>query len=401
MAQVQKITLCWYAKVGTKWQYFPVILEKKHEQVQVKHGWVLHHGVEVEYPVGRYVLRSYVEGRKVYEPVKSNHPRDAYNALRYAQRAAATAVITRDPRKLIKTATAAYIRDCKAQNHLEAAEQARVVLDEFAPLCVVAGTSCNVPVHWVKDINRGHVLAFHKKLRDRGCSERTVANKDARLRSWLKFCGVNMSFLPDKPTYEETEAEIYTPAEVKTILEAADDYMEIVIGLALKLGLREKEIVYAEWADVDWHHSTFRVQGKTRKDWSFAVKDKAQRLIPIPADMLTTLSERREKRQGTSLIVGNEKGQPEGHLLRKLKQLARRAGLNCGACPGCLKKNECERWFLHKFRATFVTRMLRQSDPVSTMKVAGHSDMATTLRYTAAATGEEMQAHANAIKWTE
>jgi integrase len=173
------------------------------------------------------------EGRKIYTSVNTDHPVMAMIALGRARKAAFAEGISQDPRKLIKTGQAAYIKDCKAQGHMGAAGQARVVLEEFVPLC--AG------VYWVKNITRAHVLAFHQKLRDRGCAPRTIANKDARLRSFLRFCGVDTSFLPSRPKYEETEAEIYTPGELKTILDAADDYMGIVIRMLLMLGLREKE----------------------------------------------------------------------------------------------------------------------------------------------------------------
>jgi len=385
------ITLCWYAKVGDTWQYFPAFLQTVHGRQEPKHGWVLHNGVETEYPVGRYVLRSYTEGRKVYTPVDTNHPFTAMIALGRARKAAFNEGIGQDPRKHIKAGSVAYIKDCRAQGHMEAAEQARVVLREFVPLCT--------GVLWVKNITRAHVLTFHQKLRDRGCSARTVANKDARLRSFIRFCGVDTSFLPSRPKYEETEAEIYNPGELKTILEAADGYMGIVIRMALMLGLREQEIAYAEWTDIDRHQATFRVQGKP--SLGFAVKDYAQRLIPIPDVLLQILAEWQRLRPETTLIVGNDKGQPEGHLLRKLKQLARHAGLNCNQCASCLKSKECERWFLHKFRATFCTLMLRQADPATVMKMAGHSNIETTMRYLAPASGEAMQAHANAIKWTE
>ena len=315
MATSKKITLCWYAKVGAKWQYFPALLETVHGQLQPRHGWVRHKGAETEYTVGRYVLRSYTEGRKVYTPVNVNHPVIAMAALGRARKAALAEGISRDPRKLIKTATAAYIKDCKAQGHMEAAEQARVALDEFVPLCV--------NVHWVKNISRENFLAFHQKLRDRGCVPRTIANKDARLRSFLRFCNVDTSFLPSRPKYEESEAQIYTPGELKTIMEAADEYMAIVIRMALMLGLREQEVMYSEWADIDWHHATFRVQGKPRL--GFAVKDYAQRLIPISDELLQILIERQKLRPKTTLIVGNDKEKPEGHLLRKLKRLAHRA----------------------------------------------------------------------------
>jgi integrase len=245
-------------------------------------------------------------------------------------------------------------------------------------------------------------------LRKRRLKQRTVANKDERLRSWFKWCKVDISFLTkdDKPTFERSEPTIYNPAELRSILDAADGSdpcMGIALRMALMLGLREQELMYAEWADVDWHHATFRVQGKTRKGWKFAVKDKAQRQIPVPQDLLSRLTAWCEERKGTALIVGNDEDKPEGHLLRKLKQLARRAGLNCGRCDGCQRKAnpECEQWFLHKFRATFCTRMLRQADAKTVQVLAGHSNLLTTLTYLAAATGEEMQAHANAIKWTD
>src|ERR1700676_4968648 len=123
MARMKSITLCWYAKVGAKWQYFPVLLETVHGLKQPRHGWVMHRGVEVNYPIGRYVLRSYKEGRKVYTAVDSPLPAVAMISLVRARRASFAEGISRDPRKLIKSATVAYIRDCKAQRHLEAAGQ--------------------------------------------------------------------------------------------------------------------------------------------------------------------------------------------------------------------------------------------------------------------------------------
>ena len=139
--------------------YFPVVLQTVHGRQEPKHGWVVHNGVETEYPVGRYVLRSYTEGRKVYTPVNTNHPFTAMVALNRARRTAFNEGISQDPRKHIKAGSVAYIKDCRAQGHMEAAEQARVVLAEFVPLCT--------DVHWVKNITRAHVLTFYQKLRPR------------------------------------------------------------------------------------------------------------------------------------------------------------------------------------------------------------------------------------------
>jgi integrase len=55
-------------------------------------------------------------------------------------------------------------------------------------------------------------------------------------------------------------------------------------------------------------------------------------------------------------------------------------------CPGCWKRpKKCERWFLHKFRATYATELLRQGyDIASVRKQLGHKPGSeATFRYLA------------------
>ena len=61
----------------------------------------------------------------------------------------------------------------------------------------------------------------------------------------------------------------------------------ILLLLALKLGLREQELMHAEFTDLDVHERIFRVQGKTK--WGFKVKDKEQRDVPIPDNISRSL----------------------------------------------------------------------------------------------------------------
>src|ERR1017187_3785024 len=133
MAGAQKITLCWYAKVGKSWQYFPALFENVGGIPTPRLGWVLDKGVQKEYPVGRFVLRSYKNGRKVYAPVSHNNHTVALVALSRARRQAVSVRASRDPKKFLFMAKLVYIKDCKDQGHMEASEQARVVLDEFLP----------------------------------------------------------------------------------------------------------------------------------------------------------------------------------------------------------------------------------------------------------------------------
>jgi integrase len=91
---------------------------------------------------------------------------------------------------------------------------------------------------------------------------------------------------------------------------------------------------------------------------------------------------------------------PDGHLLRRQKNLAQVAGLSCGNCEACEESGECERWFLHKFRATYITTLLRNGMELRTvMKLSGHSSIESVMRYLRPAGDKEVQSKVNTIKW--
>ena len=84
-----------------------------------------------------------------------------------------------------------------------------------------------------------------------------------------------------------------------------------------------------------------------------------------------------------------------------LIRVARRAGLNCGECSTCIEgagteSQECERWFLHKFRATFATMHLQAGVDLRTVQSwLGHKDLASTMRYLKPARGREVRERFN------
>src|ERR1017187_4236341 len=54
---------------------------------------------------------------------------------------------------------------------------------------------------------------------------------------------------------------------------------------------------------------------------------------------------------GRKLVFGKLGGRedaPDGHLLRRLKILVKKASLGCGTCATCVAKTRCENWWLHK-----------------------------------------------------
>jgi integrase len=294
-----------------------------------------------------------------------------------------------------------YIQDAFGRDALEARQQAILVKAEF-----LAATG----ITYADEVSRETILKFDQSFRDHEREARTIFNKRQRLQSMLRWAGVDPKIFPPKPKYEHALPTIYTRAQLRALFRVANPYESMVCNLALKLGLRDQEVQFAEFSDINWEDSVFRVRGKTvrgrnKKAYSFKVKDYEQRDIPIPLDFLEELRAWKEAHPNQNLIVPSTKGNPNTKLLRMVKRLAKRAQIVCGHCSNCLEglkgDRGCAEFELHKFRRTCITTWLRNPklDPRTVMAYAGHADLETTLRYLRPAAAQERIAAVSEIKW--
>jgi integrase len=287
-----------------------------------------------------------------------------------------------------------YIEYERKKNALEAMEQSRVVIDEFLSM---------TKLRYVDQVNRDSILNFDDALRKIGRKPRTIRNKRQRLHSWLRFAGVtDPEIFPPKPRAQKELPQIYQRQQIKALFSVSDPYQHLAISLMLKLGLRDGEAQHAEWTDINWDDHTLHVQCKPRYDWS--VKDYEDRLIPIGDDLYAELKEWREAHPKTVLIIPTRSDRPNGKLLAIVKRLARKAKIECGKCSNCIKgvKGQlgCDEYYLHRFRATYITSLFRRGvDPVTIMQYAGHADLETTLRYARPAAAEDRIAAVSGIDW--
>jgi integrase len=197
--------------------------------------------------------------------------------------------------------------------------------------------------------------------------------------------------------------EIYTDKELNALFDSVTSPREsLLYRLLLQTGVREQEAMYLEWNDIHTETKVLKLQSKVKR-WGFRLKDSEERELPLSDELLERLMAYKQEHAGSSTLIFPKDRKPDGHMLRTLKRQARAAGLNCGRCDGCLgKSKECERWFLHKFRATFCTKMHRNPDiDLRTLQaMMGHSDLASTLRYLRPAENVQTQALINRMKWT-
>lgn len=390
------VTLVRNSKTEKGWRRYPVAYGKNG---RVRPGWVMV-GEEPEYfEQGRYELRFYEGSKLVYRPAGET-PTEAQAAREILERkleakiSAAKAGILLPAEETDRASLARkareFVRDAERRGALSAAEMNRRITEEF--LRTAKKT-------YVDEIRREDLFDFHAALRKRGSADRTVANYHMRTASFLRFAGVDPKIIPPVPRYDETLPTIYTSDQIASILGAASPYMHLAIGLALKCGLREQEIVYLEWADIHRQDKVLRVSSKPA--YGFRVKDSEERDIPLPDDLLAELKQWHENHPKATPLLATKGGAPNQKLLRTLKRLAKNEKLNCNRCAGCRGNlGECQEWTLHKFRRTYCTTLLRSGLDLRTVQAyMGHADLASTMRYLRPASSKEAQAKINAIRW--
>ena len=390
------VTLMRRCRTENGWKHHPVAMGKSG---RVRPEYALVDGEPIHFPIGHYELRFY-EGRKPrYVNVGKNAAdalaaRDAKEKLLAAKTAAHEAGVKLPEvpgRVYLRRVATLYVDDRKNEGAMEAARDAELVTSEFMADC---GKT------FLDEMTKADILNYHKTLRKNGQTDRTLANKHQRLRSFFRFAGVDVNALmPAKPKFEKELPTVYNPEQIGALLTACDPYMRLASELGLKCGLRELEMVYLEWSDIQWQDKVLRVQGKS--SWDFKVKDSEQRDVPIPVDLLARLENWQKDHGSRRLILGTKKALPNTHLLRQLKRLVNRADLNCGVCEGCTGDiKECREWTLHKLRRTYATTLLRNGVDLRTVQhYMGHSDLASTMRYLRPATGKESQERINSIQW--
>lgn len=274
----------------------------------------------------------------------------------------------------------AYIKALRGEDKSHgAAEHARLVLREEFPTMVPEVSRLKA-----RNVRPEHLRRYLDALEQNANSDRTRFNKYSRVVSWLKRLGVDTKpFRKLRPEFDEPEVETYSREEIDALMAACDvrddsrdttpeGYMRVAITLLLRLGLREQEATHAEWSNIDGQ--VFTVRPNARR--GFTPKKNKTRHITIPSDVQALLTEWKSVTKGedTNLIlgIGGNRDRVNGHLLRWVQRVAKRAGVKDTR--------------LHKFRSTYLTALARSNwITPDIMNFAGHDSYDSTKRYLEAA----------------
>ena len=130
--------------------------------------------------------------------------------------------------------------------------------------------------------------------------------------------------------------------DIDTFFKACDDDERLIFEFFLMTCMREQEVMYVTWRDINFNHNTVSMRWNPEFKWTPTIYK--EREVPIPTKLVNKLAAAQpQDRKRTALLFPLDDGKPNGHFLRMCTRVATRAGLN----P--------EDWWLHKFRATFAT----------------------------------------------
>jgi integrase/recombinase XerD len=260
-------------------------------------------------------------------------------------------------------------------------------------------------------VNARTLEKWMKKLRDQdGLDARTVVDKVIIVTVELRKHGAVIDLKSqDLPKVTERQREIYEPELLKPLFAAAGPREYALYMTFLLSGMREQEVAFLFWDDVDVKRSTLRVRRKP--DLGFELKNYQERTIGVPRMLIELLLQHKERAGLQAGLVfptelsngkrGALGGRRDKKMLAKLKGLAKRSGLNCGHCIGthnnkpvtCATHPICDKFGLHKFRHTYATTLLRDGlDIISLQKQLGHKDLDSTRKYVRALDQDELQA---------
>ena len=220
------------------------------------------------------------------------------------------------------------------------------------------------------DLTDQHLLDFASDMRKQGLGDRTIYNRLGELKTFLrtvkKVCPLGLAIhnkeVNIKVKFAEKKVRAYRPDELRTLFAAATPDEWLLYQFFLCSGAREQEVMNARFSDVDFHEGIFTIREKD--DWR--TKDREEREIPLPDFLLLAL----KARAGSGLMFPTAAGKRDGHMLRKLQTLAKRAGLNPAD------------FGLHVFRKSYSTLQHRAGVDARTLqKRLGHSSLETTLAY--------------------
>jgi integrase len=366
---ISKYTLYKYVKVDSTGRYCKAAY---HENSKIKSDVVFvnaKEGLLEKHPEGRYYMNhngGWIDaGTDALEAQRKRKQRltlDEYNRLG-GKASAQSSLALSDGGGRITLAGAAekYFANCEARGlDPETIRKYRAAVDPFVEHCGVTYVDeCRDNKQPLLDY-MGWLRKQPVPKRKHSNPERTLANKVGDVRIFLKEFGITKLLKKnEEPKYHEKKVVAHPDDELDVLYGAADAEEAFLLDFFIGSMVRDHE-GHGKYGDPDLTGTTLTLYGKHHKT----------RTVEITRRLADGIRARRKRSNSEALFV-NRKGNPDKHLLRKLQNLAKKAGANFHT-------------ELHKLRKTGASRRYLANIPLPTLMLElGHESLAVTQDYLA------------------
>lgn len=387
--------------------YLPVVT---HVNGKLKPHHALVQGKAIHFPDGTYYLKSTVNGKRLVERIGSDPQLAATAKLQREHQLksislglqapipvkppAASPIVSGpvESKRVLRTTIANYISGMhRAKKLYKTVRAYEYDLQTFTDV---------VKREYLEDLTRDDVRVFIQSMLNAGRKEKTISNRLTTLRTFLSYHEIDTRIVnrKDAPRVPKKLVHTYDRKELKALLDAATPEDRLRWDFFLASACREQEIMYTYWSDLDFENGQLHIHAKPER--GFQLKDAEERSVPLPPALLAQLKVLRPKDPRRRLVfpASGHPDKADGHFLRRLKEAAFAAGLNCQHCVNragvsCINKPVCGHWTLHTFRRTAATRWVENGISTPTVQhLLGHSNVETTMHYLGLQTGAELNA---------
>ena len=233
-----------------------------------------------------------------------------------------------------------------------------------------------------KDIEeyKSHRAACRLKKGDR--VKKSTVNREIDLLKSLMARAVEWGYVKANPTQgvrkfkiDVEEPVFLTSAQGAALLQTATGQMKGFVAVGLNAGLRKSEMFNLKWDDVDFGRKEIRVTKS---------KGKRFRVIPMNSSLLDILA-RHPRHIQKPYVFHNADGSPWRDVRKGFEAALKEAGV--------------PRIRIHDMRHSFVSNLvMRGVDLNSVKELAGHQDIATTMKYAHLAPGH-LKDSVERLKW--
>lgn len=229
----------------------------------------------------------------------------------------------------------------------------------------------------LKDIAPIHLERIKKAMADAGRAAQSVKHVLALIRQIINFAkthglfaGENVVGKVKMPSADARRVRFLAPEEAEEVLNAlkfrSRDTHDMAL-LSINAGLRFGEISALTWPDVDFGNGVLTLRdtksGKTRQ-------------VPMTADVLDMLKDRKAEANGNPLVFPSETGRRVAQVSETFNRVVKDLGLNDGI------QDSRQKVVFHTLRHTCASWLVQNGVPLITVgRLLGHSTMAMTERY--------------------